>query len=107
MSQWQAAEKEVAVLAEEEMAKHGGELRDEGCCREKGSAITAIQALVVISTLRGPRMAARCVLILLINHYNMQYNSEVYLLFRPGRCSLYRGGPVINRKPFGRRHSYK
>lgn len=45
-------------------------------------AITAIQAAVVISTLRGPRMAARCVLILLINHYNMQYNSEVYLLFR-------------------------
>lgn len=44
---------------------------------------TAIPVAVVISTPGPTRMAARCVLIPPINHYNMQYNSgEVYLLFR-------------------------
>lgn len=50
-----------------------------------GVAATAIQTAMVISTPGPTRMAARCVLIPRINHYNMQYNSvcsEVYLLFR-------------------------
>lgn len=40
-----------------------------------GVVTTAIRAAVVISTPEPTRMAARCVLIPRINHYNMQYNS--------------------------------